>query len=110
MGLLFKEGYTRGESVHVVLPADRPELPLGEEAGQRDRPNFVLDRPRIVIRLRKQSGSTTIATEEQRRSRWVRVRNPILLEQANQVLVGCHRVADMELHRLTDTHGVADRD
>ena len=41
---------------------------------------------------------------------WIRVRRPILLEQLNQILVGRYRVTDVELHRLTDTHLVPDRE
>ena len=63
---LFKEGYARSKSMHVVFSTDRPELSLGEEAGQRDRSHSLLDCFGIVIWLRKQPGSAAVTTEEQR--------------------------------------------
>ncbi len=104
MSLLFEEGYARCESVDEVFSTDRPEFSLGEEAGQRDRSHSLLDCCRIVIWLRKQPGSATVATEEQCRLRWIRVRNAILFQQLYEVFVGRVRVTNVELHRLTNAH------
>ena len=88
--------------MHVVFSTDRPELPLGEKAGQRDRSHSLLDCFGIVIWLRKQPGSATVTTEEQCRLRWIRVLSPILIEQLSQILIAGFRIAHMKLHRLTD--------
>ena len=96
--------------MHVVFSTDRPEFPLGEEAGQRDRSHSLLDCFGIVIGLRKQAGSTTVTAEEQRRLRWHRIRRLILFQELNQILVSRVRVTNVELHCLTNAHQIPNRD
>ena len=106
----FEEGYAGGESVDEVFSTDRPEFSLGEKACQRDRSHSSLDCFGIVIWLREQTGSATVATEEQCRVRGIWVRRPILIEQLDQILVGCGCVTNVELHRLTDADQIPDHD
>ena len=88
-----------------IRAADRAEFALGEEACKRNPAKRSANCLCVVIGLAEQTSATSIAAEQQctgcgrARSR----------EHETQVFVRAFRVADMELHGLTDAHVIADR-
>src|SRR5260370_1022682 len=57
------------EAVNEVRAADRADLALGEEAGQRDRPHLTAQRPGVVVRGGDQPAAAPVAAEQQTRRR-----------------------------------------
>ena len=94
-----------------VLAADGADLAHGEEAGDGDRAEDLVDQAHVVVGLVEEPGAAAVASEEQgtrRAGRWPDCR----AQRAGfaQVLVGGLGVADVELDGLADADQVGDRD
>ena len=71
---LLEECDARREAVHEVLAADRADLAHGEEAGDRDRTEDLVDQAHVVIGLVEEPRAATVAGEQQgtERDGWTR--------------------------------------
>mgnify|MGYP003675859706 CR=1 FL=1 len=67
-GLVAKDGDTGCVTVNVILTADRAELSLSKEAGQRHLVQSFLNRPGVVVRAGEQPSAASVAAEQERRS------------------------------------------
>src|SRR5687767_14360573 len=95
-----------GEAVHERVPANRPELPGGEESG-RGHAEVLIDRFGIVVRNPKEAAAAAIAGEQERR---VRSSVNAIEEEGLQVLARGGGVAHVVLDSCAQGHDVADSD
>src|SRR5262249_55222815 len=103
---LLEKGHAGREAVDEVLAADRAQLALGEETGQRHGTDLGPDGAGVVVRPVEQAGATAVAGKQQGGLRPGFVGRQVQLQQGVQVLVSRRRIAYVELHRLADAHAV----
>src|SRR4051794_39384573 len=93
---VFENGDAGREAVQKITAADRPELARTERAGERHRPDHLLDDAGVVIRFGEHVATATVA-REQERGIAAETR-----EQRSEVFVGRISVAHLELHGRAD--------
>ena len=108
--LVAKESDAGGVTVDVILPADRAEFSLSEEAGQWHRIESFLNGTGVVVRAGKQPSASSVAAEQQRRSgRDFRIFDGPG-QQRVQFFVSGLSIPDVKPDGLADPDPVADRD
>jgi NAD(P)-dependent dehydrogenase (short-subunit alcohol dehydrogenase family) len=106
-----EQGDRGGEGVQEVLPADRPEFTVAEEAGHRDVAQRGGNEPGVVVGLGEQPRAAAVAGEQERPGGPAAAQGSgLAFQRAAQVLVGRLGVPDVELDGLADLDPVADRD
>src|SRR5262249_24378490 len=105
-----EQGNAGGEAVGEILLANRPQLPLGEEARQRKRPKRLANGLRIVARLRKHSRSPTVAGKEEGPCSTSAAVVPALGQILRHLGIGCFLIANVELYLLAGSDVVSDLD
>src|SRR2546428_3645108 len=108
---LREEDEDAGIGMEEVLASDRGELAVAEEADQRPFAEALTDEGDVVIRRAVEPLAAPGAVEVDAERRLpVAERGPHAGEHRLQVVVGRLRVADLELDRLADEHGLCERD
>src|SRR5438132_9724830 len=92
--------------MNKVLPADRAEFALREEAGKRDDPGFLTDKAGVVMRLRKQTRAAAVAGEDQAAGGGRRMCVSVRLQERMQVLIGALGIPNLELDGLADADAI----
>jgi hypothetical protein len=85
-----------------LRPAIGPISPGGEETGERNPAQEVLDRRRVVVGDPEHPPPTPVAGEQQRANRTPGQLRSRPLDGQAQILVCPQRVPDLELHRRAD--------